>query len=202
MKLDFRKTFRLKTPRPGFVLASVLLWIGIALCSSTLLYLQDRVFPFPKQLLDYMQKLLGSATEHSFASVFLVVAVLPAICEEMTFRGVVLSGLLSRNRPPVALILTAALFAAFHLSLYRFLPVFLIGLAASYIVYRSGSIFTGMLLHLFNNGLVVYYTFHAEQDTLGLMQMTFAPVRFLIGLTLVAAALLLTWKRKREISDC
>jgi uncharacterized protein len=60
---------------------------------------------------------------------FFVVALLPAIGEELFFRGS-LQSILERwtQRPVIAIILSSAFFAFFHLSFFKFLPIFALGL--------------------------------------------------------------------------
>jgi sodium transport system permease protein len=185
LKLDFRQTFRLRPPSIVAIFFTVLLAAGIQLAAGTILYLQNLIFPIPKELIDSMERMLKSAQDYSFPAAFAVIALLPAICEEVTFRGMILSGLLTRSKPSVAITITAALFAVFHLSIHRFFPVFLVGLAASFVVWRSGSIFPGMLLHLINNGLITFLAAYPQYDSLGLTAMKPSAGLFVAGAALV-----------------
>jgi membrane protease YdiL (CAAX protease family) len=81
---------------------------------------------------------------------------------------------------------TAAFFAAFHLSVHRFFPVFLIGLGATFVVWRSGSIFTGMLLHLINNGLLTFLAAYPRYDYLQLTGMQPSIMLSGAGATMIA----------------
>lgn len=191
LKLDFRETFRLRAPSVRSVLLTVLMVIGILLSVGTVMYFQNKIFPIPKQLIDQMEKLLKTAGDVSFPMAFLLIAVLPAVCEETTFRGVVLSGMLDNMKPRYALIITAAMFAAFHLSAHRFLGVFLIGLAASFVVWRSGSIFTGMLLHMLSNGTVAFLVNYPQYDFLGTLELKYSIPQFTAGIALIALSVYL-----------
>ncbi|MCA9065258.1 MAG: CPBP family intramembrane metalloprotease, partial [Planctomycetaceae bacterium] len=89
-------------------------------------------------------------------------AVLPAVCEEIFFRGMLLGGLLSNNHSRTrAVVISTTLFAAMHVvidqSLYpqRFVTTFLLGLALALIRVRTGSILPGILLHCLNNSLLL-----------------------------------------------
>ncbi len=188
LKLDFRTTFSLRTPSAVSVLSAALFVIGILLASSTLVYYQNQFFPMPQKALEALEKLMRATREYPLPLVLLLVAVLPAICEEFSFRGFVLSGLLTRTKPFAAMVATAAFFAAFHLSLYRFIPTFLIGLAASYLVWSSRSIFAGMLLHFLNNGTVTFLSNYPQYDILGLEQLRASAPLFFGGIACVAAA--------------
>lgn len=85
-----------------------------------------------------------------------VIAIIPAIGEEMFFRGVVQSQLQKKYTHPVLVIfLSAFIFAAFHLQFVGFFPKLIIGLvlAASYFYTRN--LLYPILIHLLNNGFQV-----------------------------------------------
>ncbi len=84
----------------------------------------------------------------------LLVALAPAVCEELLFRGLILSGL-RKLGPWVGVLLTALLFGLAHASVHRLLPTALLGVAFGFLVLRSGSVVVGMLAHGLNNGLAV-----------------------------------------------
>lgn len=84
-----------------------------------------------------------------------IVAVSPAICEEILFRGVLLSGLRARLGVGGSIVAVGFLFGLFHLSVYRLLPTMLMGMLLTYLVLRSGSILSGMAVHFLSNALAV-----------------------------------------------
>jgi sodium transport system permease protein len=86
---------------------------------------------------------------------FLVLALLPAVCEELAFRGFVLSGLARRFRPASAVLLSAFLFALYQMNVFQFVPYFLFGLVLGLLVLRTGSTLPAMLFHLVYNTLVI-----------------------------------------------
>lgn len=91
----------------------------------------------------------------SLAMLILVLAVVPAIFEELTYRGFVLSGFRSMARPAVAVVLTSVLFAAAHGVIQQSLIAFVIGLVVGVIAIRSGSIVACIVFHAVHNGLAV-----------------------------------------------
>ena len=115
---------------------------------------------------------------------------MPAVCEEITFRGIVFSGMLTRKKVWIAMMITSFFFAVFHLSLHRFPGVFLIGLGACFVVWISGSIWTGILLHALSNGFVSIIALYPQYDLLGINEMLPSPYA-LIGVVLIAIAVLL-----------
>jgi len=85
-----------------------------------------------------------------------MVAVLPAIGEELLFRGV-LQKIMTRWLRSVhwGVVITAVLFSAFHLQFYGFLPRFLLGLMFGYLLVWSGSIWLPVTAHFVNNAAAV-----------------------------------------------
>jgi sodium transport system permease protein len=84
---------------------------------------------------------------------WLVLALTPALCEETFCRGLMLSGL-RRWGPWAAIVTTALLFGLLHGSIYRLLPTFILGLVLGYAVWRSGSLYCSIVIHVLNNGLI------------------------------------------------
>jgi sodium transport system permease protein len=81
-------------------------------------------------------------------------ALLPALCEEMLFRGAVLV-CLRRWGPVRACVASGVLFGAFHGSLIRFLPVALLGTALAVVVWRTGNIWLAVAGHALHNSLIL-----------------------------------------------
>ncbi len=90
----------------------------------------------------------------------LVLAVLPAIGEELTFRGVLQQLLVSRkskveSREHVAVWVTAFIFSFIHFQFYGFIPRLLLGALLGYALLWSGNIRYSMIMHATNNALSV-----------------------------------------------
>ena len=88
-----------------------------------------------------------------------VIALIPAVGEEMTFRGVLQQSLTRRMNPHIAIILSAAIFSFFHFQFYGFLPRLFLGILLGYMFYITGSLWTSILMHFVNNGasVTLYY---------------------------------------------
>lgn len=86
----------------------------------------------------------------------LMVAVFPAIGEELLFRGTLQSFLKEWTRKPhLAIWVTAFIFSFIHFQFYGFFPRFLLGVVLGYLFYWSGSLWYPIIGHFFNNGLQV-----------------------------------------------
>ena len=97
-------------------------------------------------------------------------AVVPAVCEEVAFRGFVLTGLRDRFGAVRAVLASAVVFGLFHvvkeLGLWeRLLGSTLLGLALGWVRVRTGSLWPGILLHAANNALIL--TVASYEDRVG-----------------------------------
>lgn len=83
-----------------------------------------------------------------------VIVLLPAVCEELFFRGVVF-GMFEPLGIRAAIIISAFYFALFHFDIRNLLGPFFLGLLFAWFCHRTGSIFAGVLAHFTNNLLAV-----------------------------------------------
>ena len=105
------------------------------------------------------EKMLNVDTVGGLFFNLIVIALIPAIGEELTFRGVLQQSLTRRMNPHVAILLSAAIFSFIHFQFYGFLPRLFLGLLMGYMFYITNSLWTSMLMHFLNNGatVVLYY---------------------------------------------
>ncbi len=85
----------------------------------------------------------------------LVLAMLPAVCKELAFRGFILSGLRSRFPSWTAILLSSFLFAVFHMNVFMVVPAFLLGAVLGILALRSGSVLPGIVLYMAASLLLV-----------------------------------------------
>jgi hypothetical protein len=89
-----------------------------------------------------------------------IVAVLPAIGEELLFRGI-LQKLIKKmiGNSNAAIWITAILFSALHLQFFGFLPRMLLGVLFGYLLEWTGTLWLPILAHFINNatGILIYY---------------------------------------------
>ena len=86
---------------------------------------------------------------------FLAFALIPAICEEIAFRGFVLRGLHQSFRPRNAILLSSFFFALFHLNVFLFLPTFVFGVILGLLTVGSRSLLPAILFHLLHNSVLI-----------------------------------------------
>ena len=91
----------------------------------------------------------------------LVIAIVPAVGEELVFRGVIQKNLVRWFSPHVGVWLGAALFSAIHFQFFGFVPRFVLGLVLGYLYLWSGNILVSMAAHFTQNAfqlLLLYLT--------------------------------------------
>lgn len=113
-----------------------------------------------KEITEQMLSLTGTG---DFVLQLIVVALIPAICEECFFRGALQQtlGEWFRNKH-VAVWVTALIFSVAHGDLLGLVPRFVLGLLLGYLFLSSGSIVVNICAHFFNNALIVtmYHLYH------------------------------------------
>jgi len=118
--------------------------------------------------------LLGGTTIADLLSNLLVIALIPALGEEVMFRGLLQRQFteLTGNRH-AGIIVTALLFSAMHFQFFGFFPRFVLGLLMGYLYLWSGSLWLPVAAHFFNNGAAVVLTFLHNRNALGIDPDTF-----------------------------
>lgn len=105
-------------------------------------------------------------------------ALVPAACEEILFRGAILTALRGYARPSeteepprdplgpraLAVLVCALLFGAFHRSLAKLLPTSALGLGFGTAAVYSGSLWPAIMMHAVNNALVVLLVRSGHED--------------------------------------
>jgi sodium transport system permease protein len=147
------RTFRLRLPNWRYLIAGCVLPFAVGPLSVALQnWLQSWFFPpLPKPVTDLMQTLGDPGLPLWF--LFLAMAVAPGICEELAFRGFVLSGFARSARPGLAIVLSAVAFGVFHIIPQQVFNATLMGLLLGLLAIRSGSLLPGVLFHIIYNAV-------------------------------------------------
>lgn len=93
-----------------------------------------------------------------------IIALLPAVCEELFFRGGLQRIIIHITRNPWAgIVMTAIIFSAFHMQFAGFLPRMFLGIVLGAFYWFSGSIYTSMIAHFVNNAVQVIAASYAPK---------------------------------------
>jgi sodium transport system permease protein len=186
-------------------------WVELGLAAALALFLNPLVrelssyvgqlFPASQAIQSQLEELAKQIPNLGVA--LLVFAVMPAITEEVAFRGFILSGLRKSYSSGSAIVISAFLFGFLHVLLSLFQQLFaatLLGLILGWVALRTRSLWPGVIFHLINNALGVLTEPVAKQPELA--RWLFRPgadalyqPAVVVGSSLVAAVLLfLFWK--------
>jgi ABC-2 type transport system permease protein/sodium transport system permease protein len=155
--------FRLTPPSIGACLAALLL----GLCLWPLAYEVGLMLRFAgiasltKEQLDKVEGFLAEYRSAPMGIVVGVLAIVPAVLEELFFRGYLFSALLKAGTPRSAIFTSAILFGVFHLitggglAIERLPISALLGIVLAWLCWKSGSVLPGMLLHALHNSLLI-----------------------------------------------
>ena len=150
------RTLRLRRPRPGDLAVAGGLALALNPIVRELAFHVEKLFPASEAI---RSQLVEMATQvPNLGVAVLVFALLPAITEELAFRGYILSGLERSYSRGTAIVLSALLFGFLHVLLSLFQQLFgatLLGLVLGLIAIRTRSLWPGVLFHFVNNTLGV-----------------------------------------------
>lgn len=150
------------------------------------------LFPVPQQLVEsFGQTLL--ANELPLWQLLVFVALLPGIFEEVAFRGVLLHGLRDRLSPVALVLTTAAIFAVFHVDLFRLVPTFFLGAVLATVTLLTGSLYPAMAWHVANNALAI------TLGWAGIDAAAFGPGVYAAALVASAASFWLLWRARPAV---
>ena len=154
---SFRTTLKLTWPNWRFLGAAIALGFALQPLALTLLSQLDRFFPpLPPGAERVMAAMQDEAVP--FWLSLAAFAFAPAICEELAFRGFILSGLQRSGRTWVPIVISAVLFGVIHLIPKQQFNATLLGLVIGLLAVRSQSLLPGVLFHAIFNGTQVLAT--------------------------------------------
>lgn len=129
--------------------------LGCVLLGVTFWYLNMRIvslLPLPPAAESPLQEMVSVPP---LWAALLAIAVVPAICEEIVFRGIVTRSLVPRWSAGFAIIVSAAVFSAYHFSIVQLVPTFLLGLVFAHVALCSDSAIPTMVAHFLNNAVAL-----------------------------------------------
>ena len=125
------------------------------------LFFQDKI-PLPESLRPFIETIRKAIEEtyrllvqaHSgpeLLFVIIVVALTPAICEELLFRGLIQKNMVLGTNKKAGFILTGVVFGLYHLNPFLVVPLVGLGVLFGYLMHRSQTILVPMIAHFTNN---------------------------------------------------
>jgi membrane protease YdiL (CAAX protease family) len=131
-----------------------------------------------------------------FLAAIVILAVVPAIGEELLFRGILQNKitLLTKNYH-VAIWVSAIIFSAIHFQFYGFVPRVLLGALFGYLYVWSGNLGVAILAHFINNGFTLFLIYA------GLSLDAVAPIELCVGATVLVITFLYLFRRQALLKE-
>lgn len=183
----FSEVFKISRPKLRHVFGTLILWAGMILVTSCVAMITLVLFPRFQQtasgLTDFISKTPAILT-------VIIVAVMPAICEEALHRGVILHFFGKIKSTWLIVLIMGIIFGIFHLDPYRFLITALLGGAITYIAVKTHNILLCALFHFVNNLPAAITSAFAQNITSN--ESTDLNMMFINPMIIVGGAMLLT----------
>ncbi len=150
-----RQTLLLKRPAWLAVPAAAALAVVLHPASSVLQSVVSEIYPVSDQLRPAMQVVEEMFRSANLGTLILVIGLAPAVCEELAFRGFILSGFRRLGYKWRAIVYSALFFGLAHGILQQSLIACMLGVILAYLAVQSGSLVPGIVFHVVHNSLVL-----------------------------------------------
>jgi sodium transport system permease protein len=152
-----RRTLLLdKLPRLSHVAAAAALAVAVHPLAVQLTQVISEMYPVQGEVMDGMKTIenaLGQAP--SIWVVICLMALLPAVCEELAIRGFILSGFRHLGHKWWAIAISAVAFGAIHMFLQQKIAAGIIGLVIGFLAVQTGTLLPCIVFHAVHNSLAV-----------------------------------------------
>ena len=206
--------------KPHYLLVNVTLILSIVILPVVALLSQwNQAIQLPENmsgLQNWMNEMDAQAesimhtltVRHDYATLavnILVMALLPAVCEEFMFQGTIQQFLTKwSNKPHLAIWITALIFSIIHFQFSGFIPRLLLGAYLGYLFYWSRSLWLPVLAHFLHNALSLLIDFTMQGRGIVIDDMKFTDVRGSIPMVVSCAlvtviSLIFMWRTQKEL---
>jgi membrane protease YdiL (CAAX protease family) len=216
---NFKKIFKLNKISFTLCIWIILSVIALMHIGQVILTLQSLI-PLPESIQVILYK-IKTAIEETYKMLvysnsipelglaIIAVAIVPAICEEFLFRGLIQHTFTSGSYTKIGIVITGLLFAFFHFSPFSFIALSMIGIYLCFLVYKTNSIISSMIAHFTNNLFAVTVPYFLGRDDLIANDTTLFFTTdifvslffiFLISLGLFVVSLIMIYKNTNVVS--
>lgn len=195
MKTDKKQLFYLNKPDFGKVPGAILFYIGSYVLATVIRAVLTNMFPESAQNVNIS---FDEIFSHPFIIVVLVVALMPAVGEELLFRGLIYGSMKHKYSVVWAIVISSVVFGVFHGSIVRILPTGILGACFAYVLYKTNSIYVTSCMHFFNNFIAIVASTKPElmqkilpiltKETLSISEMI---IMLVVGVACLAVGFLL-----------
>lgn len=161
IKGDFKKIFALHVPKGRDIIGSLVLLLGggsLSLFVSNLLS-----FLFKEDASGLTESYMTLLDGLSFGMSLVLMALLPAVCEELFFRGYMFTAFRQKMSIIKAVLFVSVFFGISHMSLIKLVPTAILGAGLAYACYKADSIFVSSMMHFLNNAFAVFVLYYGDK---------------------------------------
>jgi membrane protease YdiL (CAAX protease family) len=153
------KRLRIKLVGSDLLVSTVYLSLGIIILSDELDRIIHTFLPPPEYILD-LNGILQPESIAGFILLFIAVAVIAPLGEELLFRGF-LQQILEKHWKDItrAILVTSLFFAMIHMNPYWFVQIYILGIVLGFLAWKTGSVIPPLILHSINNTMAMVFSF-------------------------------------------
>lgn len=152
-----RETLLLKAPHWSAMPIALVMALAIHPSLTLLQSMVQHLYPVDEGVVNQMKWLTQIFQNGNLGFWIVLMAMTPAVCEELAVRGFVLSGLRHMGYKWRAIVLSALFFGLIHGILQQSINAFFVGIVLGYLAVQSGSIWPCMVFHFTNNSLMLLF---------------------------------------------
>lgn len=165
LKLDWKEVVPLRKPGVSGIFGTILIWFGAYQCMTAMSLVLALLFP--RAYTSVGDTMNSFVTGLPFAGAVVVIALIPAVSEEVFHRGLLQYSLQPLKKKWLIIFCMGIYFGIFHLSLIRFLPMMFLGMVIAWLRQETGSVLYGMVFHFLNNFFALAVTFLSRNASAG-----------------------------------
>jgi sodium transport system permease protein len=154
-RIPLRDLLALRPVRPVVALAAIVSIGPGVVVAQGVFRLANLALPVSQEMLKEFAQAVAPGELDGFERLMLI-ALLPAVCEELAFRGALVYGLRRRLRPLALALVVGGAFGIFHFAYFRLVPTAFLGAMLTGLRLLTGSTLPGMLVHAGNNTLALW----------------------------------------------
>ncbi len=166
-ELSITRYVRINRPLPMYLVAAVVLFLVVQPLIWFLGYLNG-LLPIPDFFTDLQQSQYEMierflSEQDSVLPALFNIAVVPAICEEILFRGYLQRSFERSFKMSTAILVSGVLFGLYHVQLQNLMPLATLGVLLALLTWMSGSLWPAIVAHFINNaGAVITLRYFPE----------------------------------------
>lgn len=163
---NLRETFKINKIRKLAILPLLIIGVGLSFFEGEVAAVLQHLIGWPPENWFILEKPSHLLLQLSFA---IGICITSPVWEELLFRGLIQSSIGRRYGIRSAIIFSSLLFSLGHVIPAMVFPLFLGSLVAGWTVYRTKSIFSGIMIHFIGNTIAVVYLFVFKENSVNMI---------------------------------